>query len=187
MFGFGGLGEILFIAFLAMLIFGPEKLPEIGRTLAKAMAEVRKASNELKRTLNSELAVVEQERNARRIQELDAAATTAPLGYIPPPPMMPTAPPPDTQPVTPGGFAANTLAVPETTTPVEPAALAEPAASVASEPVASEAAVGAAPEPASIPAHPAVAAEPAAQHALFPPYGEGHAPHHAPPADGDAP
>ncbi len=187
MFGFGGLSDILFIAFLAMLIFGPKKLPEIGRTLAKAIAEVRKASNELKRTLNSELAVVEQENNARRIQELDAAAATAPLGYVPPPPMMPTAPPPDTQPVTPGGFAASSLALPETAAPVEPAALAEPGAPVASAPVAFEAGVGAAAESASIPAHSAVAAEPAAQHALFPPYGEGHAPPHAPPADGEAP
>jgi Sec-independent protein translocase protein TatA len=66
MFGFGGLSEVFFILFLAMLIFGPEKLPEIGRMLAKGMAEVRKASNELKRTLNAELAISEQEQAARR-------------------------------------------------------------------------------------------------------------------------
>lgn len=66
MFGFGGLSEVMFILFLAMLIFGPEKLPEIGRMLAKGMAEVRKASNELKRTLNVELAASEQEAEARR-------------------------------------------------------------------------------------------------------------------------
>jgi TatA/E family protein of Tat protein translocase len=75
MFGFGG--EILFILFLALLIFGPEKLPEIGRMLAKGMAEVRKASNELKRTLNAELAVSEQEQEARR---------GAHLAAVPPPP-----------------------------------------------------------------------------------------------------
>jgi Sec-independent protein translocase protein TatA len=82
MFGFGGLSEVLFILFLAMLIFGPAKMPEIARMLAKGMAEVRKASNELKRTLNAELAISEQEKEARRLQG------TAPF---PPPP---AAPPP---------------------------------------------------------------------------------------------
>jgi sec-independent protein translocase protein TatA len=75
MFGFGGLGEIAFILFVAMLIFGPEKLPEIGRLLAKGMAEVRKASNELKRTLNAELAVSEQEAEARRLAALSPPAS----------------------------------------------------------------------------------------------------------------
>jgi Sec-independent protein translocase protein TatA len=78
MLGFGGLGDIVFIFFLAMLIFGPEKLPEIGRMLAKGMAEVRKASNELKRTLNAELAVSEQEIEARRQASVQAAAAPFP-------------------------------------------------------------------------------------------------------------
>jgi Sec-independent protein translocase protein TatA len=77
MFGFGGLSELFFILFLAMLIFGPEKLPEIGRLLAKGMAEVRKASNELKRTLSAELAVNERELEAGR----PPAATGAAAGY----------------------------------------------------------------------------------------------------------
>ena len=80
MFGFGGLSELMFIFFLAMLIFGPEKLPEIGRMLAKGMAEVRKASNELKRTLNAELAISEQEIEARR----RAAAPPPPMALAPP-------------------------------------------------------------------------------------------------------
>ncbi len=80
MFGFGGLSEVLFILFLAMLIFGPAKMPEIARMLAKGMAEVRKASNELKRTLNSELAISEQEKEAARLQ-------AAP--FPPPPPPAP--------------------------------------------------------------------------------------------------
>src|SRR5260370_28005884 len=78
MFGFGGLSEVLFIMFLAMLIFGPENLPEIGRMLAKGMAEVRKASNELKRTLNAELAATEQEQEARRNAQLAAAPPPPP-------------------------------------------------------------------------------------------------------------
>jgi sec-independent protein translocase protein TatA len=54
-----GLPEIAFIFVLALLIFGPKRLPEIGRTLGKAMGEFRRASNELKRTINTELALDE--------------------------------------------------------------------------------------------------------------------------------
>ena len=92
MFGFGGLSEVVFILFLAMLIFGPEKLPEIGRMLAKGMAEVRKASNDLKRTLNAELAASEQEQAARRnLQAVPAPAHGAlpASDQEPPPPMWP--------------------------------------------------------------------------------------------------
>jgi sec-independent protein translocase protein TatA len=54
-----GLPEIAFIFILALLIFGPKKLPEIGRTLGKGMAEFRRATDELKRSLNTELALEE--------------------------------------------------------------------------------------------------------------------------------
>jgi TatA/E family protein of Tat protein translocase len=54
-----GLPELAFIFVLALLIFGPKKLPEIGRTLGKGMAEFRKATNELKRSINTELALEE--------------------------------------------------------------------------------------------------------------------------------
>ena len=54
MFG-GGITEIGFLLFLAFLVFGPKKLPEIARTLGKGMAELRRASNELKRSLEEEI------------------------------------------------------------------------------------------------------------------------------------
>jgi len=65
-----GLPEIIFILLLALLIFGPKRLPEIGRTLGKGMAEFRKASNDLKRTINTELSLEEDEqtRTPRRIE-----------------------------------------------------------------------------------------------------------------------
>ena len=50
-----GIPELLFILVLALLIFGPRKLPEIGRTLGKAMGEFRRATTDLKRTFNTEL------------------------------------------------------------------------------------------------------------------------------------
>jgi sec-independent protein translocase protein TatA len=54
-----GVPELIFILILALLVFGPKRLPEIGRTLGKGMAEFRKASTELKRTINTELALDE--------------------------------------------------------------------------------------------------------------------------------
>lgn len=59
MFGPLGFPELIFILVLALLIFGPKRLPEIGRTIGKGMAEFRKASNDLKRTINTELALDE--------------------------------------------------------------------------------------------------------------------------------
>jgi TatA/E family protein of Tat protein translocase len=63
---FGSLGftEIAFILVLALLLFGPKRLPEIGRTIGKGLAEFRRASNDLRRTLESEVALDEQD--ARR-------------------------------------------------------------------------------------------------------------------------
>ena len=52
-----GLPEIAFIFVLALLIFGPKKLPEMGRTIGRGVAEFRKATNELKRTINTEMAL----------------------------------------------------------------------------------------------------------------------------------
>ena len=43
-----GRPEMVFIFLLALLLFGPKKLPEMGRTLGKAITEFRRASNELK-------------------------------------------------------------------------------------------------------------------------------------------
>ena len=54
-----GLPEIAFIVIIALLIFGPKKLPEIGRTLGRGMAEFRRATDELKRSINTELALDE--------------------------------------------------------------------------------------------------------------------------------
>ena len=55
MFGTLGLPELLFIFVLALLIFGPKRLPEIGRTIGKGLAEFRRASNDLKRSIDTEI------------------------------------------------------------------------------------------------------------------------------------
>ncbi|MCZ7651155.1 MAG: twin-arginine translocase TatA/TatE family subunit [Thermoanaerobaculia bacterium] len=55
MFGSLGFPELLFILVLALLIFGPKRLPEIGRTIGKGLAEFRRASNDLKRSIDTEI------------------------------------------------------------------------------------------------------------------------------------
>lgn len=55
MIGSLGLPELLFILVIALLIFGPRKLPEIGRTMGKALGEFRRATSDLKRTLDVEM------------------------------------------------------------------------------------------------------------------------------------
>jgi len=56
-----GWQETVFIFVLALLIFGPKKLPELGRTLGKAMTEFRRASSELKATFDREMKTLERE------------------------------------------------------------------------------------------------------------------------------
>jgi len=51
----GGFVEIGFILFIAFLLFGPRKLPDIARTLGKGLGELRRASNELKSSLEEEI------------------------------------------------------------------------------------------------------------------------------------
>ncbi len=51
----GGFTEVGFILFIAFLLFGPKKLPEIARILGKGMGELRRASNELKNSLEEEI------------------------------------------------------------------------------------------------------------------------------------
>ena len=75
-----GVPEIAFIFVLALLIFGPKKLPEIGCTVGKGLAEFRKASNELKRTINAELALEETPQPAQQLtRRVPAGTIAAPL------------------------------------------------------------------------------------------------------------
>jgi sec-independent protein translocase protein TatA len=81
-----GVPELIFIFVLALLIFGPKKLPEIGRTVGKGMAEFRKATNELKRSINTELALDETpspQLHSRRY-EPDTEPVAPPLREVPP-------------------------------------------------------------------------------------------------------
>ena len=64
MFGSIGMGELLIIFVIALIVFGPRKLPELGRTLGKSLGEFKRASNDLRNTLEEEIHVEEQIRPA---------------------------------------------------------------------------------------------------------------------------
>ncbi len=61
MFGSIGMPELMLIFLLALLIFGPKKLPEIGKSIGKGLAEFKKASDDLKRTIEHEMDQVKTE------------------------------------------------------------------------------------------------------------------------------
>lgn len=61
-----GVPEMIFIFVLALLILGPKKLPELGRSIGKGMAEFRRASNELRSTFEREMNTLERENESLR-------------------------------------------------------------------------------------------------------------------------
>ncbi len=66
MFGSLGIPELILIFIVALIVFGPKRLPEIGRTLGKAMGEFKKATDDFKNTIEREV----------HIEELKQLATT---------------------------------------------------------------------------------------------------------------
>ncbi len=77
MFGSIGMPELIIIFVIALIIFGPRKLPELGRSLGKSLAEFKKASNELKSTLEEEIRLEEQ-RSAIEERKTATQSVTAP-------------------------------------------------------------------------------------------------------------
>jgi sec-independent protein translocase protein TatA len=67
MFGPIGMPELIVIMVIALIIFGPRKLPELGRSLGRSLNEFKRASNELKHTLDEEIRV-EEHRSTERQQ-----------------------------------------------------------------------------------------------------------------------
>jgi sec-independent protein translocase protein TatA len=66
MFGPIGMPELIVIMVIALIIFGPRKLPELGRSLGRSLNEFKRASNELKHTLDEEIRVEEQRSTDRQ-------------------------------------------------------------------------------------------------------------------------
>jgi len=64
-----GVPELIVIFVVALIVFGPKKLPELGKSLGKGLAEFRRASNELKSTIEEEVRAIEAEPPARHSSE----------------------------------------------------------------------------------------------------------------------
>ncbi len=89
-----GFPELAIILVVALIVFGPRKLPELGRSLGKSLSEFKRASNELKNTLDEEI----------RVEERRATL---------PPPAQPEVTPPAAQPVTADTIARSDHASPD--------------------------------------------------------------------------
>jgi Tat protein translocase TatB subunit len=61
-----GMPEMIFIFLLALVVVGPRKLPELGRQLGKFLAEFKRASNEFKNQLETEMLNIELEERAKK-------------------------------------------------------------------------------------------------------------------------
>jgi Tat protein translocase TatB subunit len=139
MFGIG-MPELMLIFVLALLVFGPKELPKIARTLGKAMAELRRASDELRDGIQREIELAEREETPASSPE--ATPSTTPTETAPPPPeTLPTqtaagAPPEGSEPP-PGSLASQ--APTEPVAPASGAQVGEPPAKEVIEPTVTSA------------------------------------------------
>lgn len=62
-----GFQEMIFIFFIALLIFGPKKLPEIGRQIGEALTHFKRASNEFKSQLEDEIRNIDAEEGRKKV------------------------------------------------------------------------------------------------------------------------
>ena len=69
MFGSIGMPELIIILVIALIIFGPRKLPELGKSLGRSLNEFKRASQDLQNTLEQEIKLEEQKDQARARQE----------------------------------------------------------------------------------------------------------------------
>jgi sec-independent protein translocase protein TatA len=70
-----GFGEILLILVLALVIFGPRRLPEMGRSIGRSMREFRRAASDLRAEIETDMDVEEPPRVPARSARARAAST----------------------------------------------------------------------------------------------------------------
>ena len=112
MFGTLGGPELFLILVVALIVFGPRKLPEIGKSIGRMMAEFRKASNDFRRTIEDEVEA-EKLREATRIDVPSwssiGSAATEPAALPPAPGAADAAPGTDASPALGGELVAGEL------------------------------------------------------------------------------
>lgn len=77
MFGPLGMPEIIMIFVVGLLLFGPRKMPQIGRSIGRALGEFRRASNEFKRTVEDEVAAEDIRAVEKDLKEIKDAGADA--------------------------------------------------------------------------------------------------------------
>jgi len=152
-----GMADTLILMVLALVVFGPRRLPQIGRQIGKLMYEFRKASNDFKFQMEEELRQSE-EADRRKKQEEErqrALAAAPPAGQIaetsapaPESPIKPAEPEADAVPA--GGYPYGNLADPGGVSPSGAESAPQPTSPGPAEP-ASRAAVGGLSEPRILP------------------------------------
>jgi sec-independent protein translocase protein TatA len=76
MFGSIGMPELIIILVIALIIFGPRKLPELGKSLGRSLNEFKRASTDLQNTLEQEIKLEEQKETAAKARPVEAAPGT---------------------------------------------------------------------------------------------------------------
>ena len=77
MFGSIGMPELIIILVIALIIFGPRKLPELGKSLGRSLNEFKKASNDLQNTLEQEIKIEEQKESVAKARAEEKTASAA--------------------------------------------------------------------------------------------------------------
>jgi sec-independent protein translocase protein TatA len=77
MFGSIGMPEMIIILVIALIVFGPRKLPELGKSLGRSLNEFKKASNELRSTLEEEIRVEDRKEQQTKTAADQQSAITA--------------------------------------------------------------------------------------------------------------
>jgi TatA/E family protein of Tat protein translocase len=117
MFGSIGMPELILIFIVALLVFGPKKLPELGKSLGRGLAEFKRASDDLKKTIEDEIEQGKHEADAVKKQVAEVRSTFDA-------PAAPVTPPSEGVPATPTGPATQGPApqgsVPRADSPIRP-------------------------------------------------------------------
>jgi TatA/E family protein of Tat protein translocase len=79
MFGSIGMPELILIFIVALLVFGPKKLPELGKSLGRGLAEFKRASDDLKKTIEDEIEQGKHEAEAvkKQVSEVQSSFSAA--------------------------------------------------------------------------------------------------------------